>query len=120
MNPATQVTACQEHQREGHAQRTFMRSVLGMQFSCFLSPEDAVVQAEHVEGGHSGNDGHNPTHRCTVLETGRQDFIFGEESGEGRNAGNGQTGYQEGDVRDGHVFAQTSHGATSRCSELHG
>ena len=66
----------QEHQREGHGQRTFMRYVVCMQFLVLLSPEDAVVQTEHIESGHSGNEGHNPSHHRAVLEAGSQDFIF--------------------------------------------
>ena len=106
-----QGDSCQEHQREGHGQRTFMRGVGGMQGAVFGAPEDAVVEAEHIVGGHAGDEGHHPAYHRTELEAGGEDFVFGEESGERGDAGDGQTGYEEGDVGHGHVFAQASHGA---------
>ncbi len=74
------------------------------------TPEDAVIQTEHIECGHSGNHCHNPTHDGAEPEAGRQYLVLGEEPGERRNTGNGKAGYQEGDMRNRHVFAQSAHG----------
>ena len=82
---------------------------VGRLFAIVFSPEDAVIKAEHVECGHGGNHGHNPTHYGAELEAGCQYLVFREETGERRNAGNSQTGNQECNVCDRHVFAQTAH-----------
>ena len=81
-----------------------------MQFLVFLAPEDAVVQTEHVESSHSGDNRHNPSDDRAVLEASCQNLVFGEESGERRNTGDGQAGNQEGDVGNRHVFVQAAHG----------
>ena len=39
-----------------------------LMFLVFLSPEDAVVQAEHIESSHSGNEGHNPSHHGAATD----------------------------------------------------
>ena len=72
---------------------------------CCATPEDTVVETEHIKGGHSCDDGHHPTHCRAILEASCQNFIFGEETRERRNTCNGETSYQEGDMRDRHVFA---------------
>ena len=69
------------------------------------TPEDAIVQTEHVEGGHGGDAGHDPAHHRTVLEAGGDDLILGAEAREERDARNGQTGDEERDVRHRHVLA---------------
>ena len=60
----------QEHQREGHGQRAFVRCVCGMKFFVLLTPEDAAVEAEHIESCHGCNDCHDPSHRGAELEAG--------------------------------------------------
>jgi len=71
---------CQEHQRECHAQRAFMRRVVFVQFLVFRAPEDAIIQAEHIECGHARDNGHDPAHSRAELEAGCQNFIFREEA----------------------------------------
>ena len=107
-----------EHQGNGHGKGRLVRRVLmAVAFiACRLlprlraAPENAVIQSEHIECGHGGNHRHNPTHDGAEPEAGRQYLVLGEESGERGNAGNGKAGYQEGDVRNRHVFAQAAHG----------
>ena len=60
----------QKHQRQGHRQRSLMRPVRGMQLPVLASPEDIVVQAEHVERRQSGDGGHqHPTQTLADLLT---------------------------------------------------
>ncbi len=66
----------QEHQGESHGEGSLMGSVLGMKFLILRAPEDAVVEAEHVEGGHSCDSGHNPTHSGHVGKGSGEDFIL--------------------------------------------
>ena len=73
------------------------------------TPEDAVVQTEHVEGGHSSDTRHDPTNHRTVLHAGGDNLILRTETREERNSRNGQTGEEEGDVRNRHILAQTTH-----------
>ena len=44
------------------------------------------------------------------MEACRQDFIFGEESGERRNTCNGKASDEERDMRNGHILPQSTHG----------
>ena len=87
-----------------------MRRMLGMEFLILRTPEDTEVKTEHIEGRHGGDSCHNPTHERTVGKAGRQNLILREKTGEGRNTRNGKTGYKEGNMRHGHVFAQAAHG----------
>ena len=86
-----------------------MRYVLGMEFLVFSSPEYSVVKTEHIESGHSGYDGHNPTNYRTEMEAGCKDFVFREEARERRYTGNSQTCYKECDVGNRHVFSESAH-----------
>ena len=99
----------QYHQRESHAQRTFVRCMFSMKFLVLFTPEDAEVEAEHIEGCHGGDNRHNPSHGRAELEAGCQNLVLREEARERRDACNGQAGDEERPVRDGHILAQTSH-----------
>ena len=86
-----------------------MGSVVLVGLNILRTPEDAVVQTEHVEGGHGGNTGHDPTNHRTVLKAGGDNLVLGAEAREERDTGNGEARNQEGDVRNRHVLAQASH-----------
>ena len=81
--------------------------LVGLHILC--APEDAIVQTEHIEGGHGGNAGHNPTNPGAVLKAGGNNLILRAEAREERNTGNGQTADEERDVGHRHVLAQTTH-----------
>ena len=74
--PCTTSNNRQKHQRKSHSQRTLMRGVMSMKLFIFFAPEDAVVEAEHIEGGHCGDYCHHPTHCRAILEAGSQNLIF--------------------------------------------
>ena len=99
----------QEDERERHRPRCLMRSVMLMSLFVFRTPEDTVVQTEHIEGCHGGNTCHDPTADGTVVHTCRQDLVLREESRERRNACDGKTGDQESDVGNRHILTQATH-----------
>ena len=99
----------EDDQGNCHRQRSLMRCVVSVSFLVLRAPEDAEVEAEHVEGRHSGDAGHDPTHYGAVLEACCDDLILRAEAREEGDTSNGQTGDEEGDMRDGHVLAQTTH-----------
>ena len=80
----------QKYQRKSHSQRTLMRATrcrFQVSVRCAMirmgacpgrlgPPEDAVVEAEHIEGGHCGDYCHHPTHCRAILEAGSQNLIF--------------------------------------------
>ncbi len=86
-----------------------MRSVVLVSFHILSTPEDAVVQTEHVEGRHSCDTRHNPTAYRTVGKAGSNDFILRTEAREERNTCNSEAADEEGDVGNRHIFAQTAH-----------
>ena len=53
-----------------------MRRMVRMGLLVLRTPEDAVVQTEHVEGGHGSDTSHNPTYHRTVLEAGNAQHPF--------------------------------------------
>ena len=55
------------------------------------SPEDAIVQTEHIEGSHGSNTCHNPTYYRTILHTGSDNLILRAEAREEWNTSDGQT-----------------------------
>ena len=86
-----------------------MRSVVLVSFLVLRAPENAVVKTEHIEGGHGGNAGHDPSHHWAVGEACRDNLVLGAESREEGDAGDGQTADEERDMRDRHVLVQTAH-----------
>ena len=91
--------AAEHNQRDGHRGRSLVGRVMLVGFLVLGSPEDAVIKTEHVEGGHGGNAGHNPTNPGAVLKAGGNNLILRAETREERNTGNGQTADEERDVR---------------------
>ena len=73
--------------------------------------EGQEEEPEHVEGGKpAGQEGKAEHHVVVALECRQNDFILGEESGEGRNAGNGQDRNEAAPVGPGHFLAEAAHG----------
>src|SRR5574344_1839782 len=61
---------------KGHGQRCFVRSVVSREFLVLRSPEDAVIQTEHVERCHGCNTSHDPSHNRTVLKASGDDLVL--------------------------------------------
>ena len=74
-----------------------------------LSPENEVVEAEHVEGCHCGYEAHEHTHGSRELIACDKNLILAEESAEWRYARDGKACDEERDMRYGHVLAQAAH-----------
>ena len=87
-----------------------MRPVRRMKFAVFASPEDVVIEAEHVERRQAGDPGHHPPHHGAEGEARRQDLVLREETAQGPDARDGQAGDEERRMRHGHVSAQAAHG----------
>ena len=73
------------------------------------TPEDTVVQAEHIESRHGGNTCHDPSHHRTVLEAGCDNLILRAEAREEGNTCDGETTDEEGDMRNRHILTETTH-----------
>ena len=60
----------EEYQWTPHHERNllWLATVLWIQLIVALSPEDDVVETEHVECSHTGNHGHEPAHEWRELE----------------------------------------------------
>lgn len=56
---------CQEHQRNSHSKRSFVRSMFEIRF---IPPENTVIQTEHIKCGKPGNKCHPDTHIRTKLD----------------------------------------------------
>ena len=95
-----------KYQGERHRLRGFVRRVFVF---AFLSPEDVVVQAEHVERGQGSDEAHHDTKYRTEHERGSEDFVLTEEPGERGNTRNCETGHEERDMCHGKVFAKPAH-----------
>ena len=86
-----------------------MRCMVLVSLLILRTPEDTVVQAEHIEGCHGSNTCHDPSHHRTVLEAGSDNLILRAETREEGNTCDGQTADKEGDMRHRHILAQTTH-----------
>ena len=51
----------------------------------FFTPEDVVIEAEHVECRQGRDEAHHDTKYRAEHERGSQDFVLAEEPGEGGN-----------------------------------
>ncbi len=109
INTNTTGNHAKHNERNSHSLRSLVRRMVLVSLHILSTPEDAVVQTEHIECRHGGNTSHNPTHHGTVGKAGGDDLILRTETREERNTGNGQTRNEEGDMRDGHVLAQAAH-----------
>ena len=65
-----------------------------MLVAAVLAEEGQEDRAEDVERGHAGGDHADPVHPRRVLVGGHQDRVLAEESGNGRDAGDGDGGAQ--------------------------
>ena len=99
----------EHNERNGHRSRSLVRSMVLVGLNVLCSPEDAIVQAEHVEGGHSGNTGHDPSYHRTVGKAGGDNLILRAEARKEGNTCDGEARNEEGDVRNRHILAQATH-----------
>ena len=110
----------QHDQRDIHRGRSLMRGMGSMTFrTCLilgqltlvmtLTPEDYVVQTEHIESRHGGNTTHDDTHHRGEMIAGYQDLILREEAAERPDTGDSQTRDEEGNMGNGHILAQATH-----------
>ena len=99
----------QHNQRNGHRKRSLVRCVVLVGFLVLCTPEDTVVQTEHVEGCHSSDTRHDPTYHGAVCKAGGDDLILRAKAREEGDTSDGQTRDEERDVGHRHILAQTSH-----------
>ena len=119
------------HQRNRHRPGRFARTVPGMMsvvvgivmtsivvpvgisvlpgWSPILTVKGHIDQAKHVERRHPGGDGPDHPQDWVAHEGEREDLVLAEESGEQRNAGNGQCANEHRQVGDRHIFPETTH-----------
>ena len=64
------------NQRSSHCERSLMWCMMCMSFLILCTPEDTVVQAEHIESSHCSNTGHNPTYYRTIGEASGDNLIL--------------------------------------------
>ena len=101
----------EEHQRAPHHEGHLLRAatVVGIGLVVALTPEDEVVEAEHIERRHTGHHRHEPAQERGELEAGGDDLVLGEETAERRNARDGEAADEEAHIGDRHVLAQPTH-----------
>ena len=75
----------------------------------FLPVEDEVIDAEHVECRHTGNNCHPNAPQRALLVACHQNLVLAEEACKWRNACNGKTANEECDAGDRHILVQAMH-----------
>src|SRR5574344_1894407 len=102
---------CQEHQRSPHHEGHFLwlAAILGILLVVRVTPEDDVIQTEHIECGHTRYESHEITHVWRELETSVHDLILGEETCQRPETADGDTADKETDVGDRHILVQSAH-----------
>ena len=68
-----------EYEGKSHALRGLVRGVF---MRAFFTPEDVVIEAEHVECRQGRDEAHHDTEYRAEHERGGQYFVFTEEPGE--------------------------------------
>ena len=68
------------YQRNSHCQWSLMWSVCSMKFLVLCTPEDTVVQTEHIESCHSSNTCHNPSYYWAISEASCDNLILRAEA----------------------------------------
>ena len=58
------------NQGNGHRSRSLMGRMVLMSLNILCTPEDTVVETEHIEGRHGGDACHDPTHHRTAEKNG--------------------------------------------------
>ena len=109
VNTNTNGDNTQHYQWQSHGDWSLMRSMLGMKFLVLCSPENTIIESEHIERCHSCHSCHNPTNYTAVFKTCSDNLILGTETGKEGYTCYRQTGDEEGDVCYGHVLTQASH-----------
>ena len=105
----TDSNQAEHNQRDRHRGRSLMGSMMRMGLHILRTPEDTVVQTEHIEGRHRSNTCHDPTYYRTIGKASRDNLILRTETREERNTSNSQTADQEGDMCNRHILAQATH-----------
>src|SRR6516162_6359097 len=91
----------EDGERDGHGFGRFVDVMLHFVGDARETEEGKVEKPEHVEGGQAGREyandpeGQVTVEHCRAGDRASQDFVFAEETGERRHAGNGQRGDEE-------------------------
>src|SRR6266404_978795 len=109
-----EASNCREHPKyreyDRHRWWRFVEMMLLLVRSSEFAEECHIDLAEHVEGGDSrAQPNHRPDDRMAVNKGLPQDLVLGHESGEWRNAADGERCGEEGDEGDRHVLSQAAH-----------
>ena len=98
------------HDRERH-EEVFMDVPFGNGLAAGCPVEGEEEQAEHVEGRKAaGEEGETEYDVVLPLECREDNFVLREESGERRDARNGENANQGAPVGERHLFAESTHG----------
>src|SRR5579871_3092341 len=111
----------------GSVRRSSMRSRQGMRVTeicvwLVLAEESHKPEPEHIERSQSGsNHANSPDHRSAIgtVKDGAENFVFAEEAGKWREAGNGNGGDRHYPESDRNFLAQSAH-ATHVLLTAHG
>ncbi len=100
-------------QRAGHDRGGFM-DVMLMPMRVFFRPafseKGEKDKPEHIKGRHKSRDQQEPKNKeVSGFKSRQQDFIFGPESGEWRNSGNGQRCDHKSGRGVRHLFEKPAH-----------
>ena len=76
----TDSNQAEHNQRDCHRGRSLMGSMMRMGLHILRTPEDTVVQTEHIEGRHRSNTCHDPTYYRTIGKASRDNLILRTET----------------------------------------
>ena len=103
----------EDDERDGHGLRRLVDVVLDLVAHAWLAKEGEEDETAHVEGGHEGGgEADEPENAIGAAFGGPglpEDFVFGEESGEAGNAGDGEHADEHGPERGGSALAKVAH-----------
>src|SRR5690348_15945275 len=74
-----------------------------------FSQKGRGIQPEHIEGGQQGRKHAHHIINRTLAKGPRQYLVLGEKAGERRDPRNGDTAYQECQMRRRHILLQSTH-----------
>src|SRR5574344_60071 len=87
----------------------FLCTFINMSLVISLSPENYIIETEHIESCHTSNTTHNHSHCRVVIITCYENLIFREESTQWENTGNGKTTNKKSNMGNWHILAKISH-----------
>src|SRR5260370_28949391 len=109
-NPAAnEGESSENHERNGHGPRRFVDVFLDVLVSAAITEEGKEEQTEHVEGGQAGGDEADNPQQEKAVERATKNFIFAEESSEGKNSRDRQGGDRHGVVGVRDLFVEAAH-----------